>query len=174
MRISNRSTVGSETSVSTSTGSRVCPRPGPHRSMAPRIQRGATKERAGWADARWLCQAARRRPEYSHRRTLNRTGTESGGTSRRGSPSSQFWIRATVGRSELGTPQSGTEHPRLGQGVPRFFAPKTDVSGTSLRGGESRRFGERFVAAKVEGFWDRDRCTPPSRYNRSHFRSEWV
>ncbi len=49
--------------------------------VAPRVQRGATEERAGWTHACWLCQATHRRTEYSHRRTLNRTATESGGTS---------------------------------------------------------------------------------------------
>ena len=55
--------------------------PGHHRGVAPRVQRGATEEGTGWAHARSLCPTDGERTEYSHPWTLNRTATESGGTS---------------------------------------------------------------------------------------------
>ena len=52
-----------------------------HRSLAPRVQRGATEEGAGWADACSLRKATDGEWQDSHRRTLNRPATERGGTS---------------------------------------------------------------------------------------------
>ena len=58
------------------------PRPGDHRNLATRVQRGQTEERVGRPDACALCQATGRETKYRYRRTLNRSATESGGTSR--------------------------------------------------------------------------------------------
>ena len=55
--------------------------PGPRRGLATRVQRGAAEEGTGRAHARPVRQAAGRGTQYSHRRTLNRSATEDGGTS---------------------------------------------------------------------------------------------
>jgi hypothetical protein len=58
-------------------------RGGGHRGVAPRIQRGAAEEGPRWADARRIRAAIDGDGEdgESNRRTLNRSATESGGTS---------------------------------------------------------------------------------------------
>ena len=54
---------------------------GDHRRLAIRVQRGQTEETVGRPDACALCQATGRETKYRYRRTLNRSTTESGGTS---------------------------------------------------------------------------------------------
>ena len=107
-RMSNRSTAGSATSASTSTGSRVCPYAGPHRNLAARVQRGAAEAGTGRAHARPVRQAAGRGTQYSHPRTLNRSATEEGGTSVL--PSERAYVIRTSGPDPRGSGK--LRHPR--------------------------------------------------------------
>jgi putative transposase len=129
------------------------------------VTRRTTGEGAGWTDAGSLCQTARRRTEYSHHGTLNRTATQSGGTSwNRGSsrqrPSGPHYgdevegasqLQNTVPRCELGDLQRG---PRA--------ARRSDVVVGTRDGCRLDTTPERHArrAAAVLRCRDRDRLDP--------------
>ena len=60
----------------------------------PGRSRGQTEERVGRPDACALCQVTGRETKYRYRRTLNRSATESGGTS--GLPRRSLWGNQTM------------------------------------------------------------------------------